>query len=401
MTDTVEFQSRSNLHRLIYFFCALALFVNPLMEAPKNASMGLLLVISLICEIKYKTWTRFGAWDVFFLLFILSYFVGVPLGSYPTKFGVVTDVLRYTLFGWVIYRTNFSEQQRIGLVFWATLGTVVGLIYGAWDFYWLKNGQFWTLNSVGHVNHAAIYDAIATCMALVTLVVYWSVFTVKHRAMWLVMFLICLSYILLGESRATFGAVLAVFFVLGLFYARKKKTILLGLVAVIAVIVALAVTSGVRVVKKQEFNESQDNILSYRDTIWQAGMTAFKAHPLFGLGKENFRHVPISGPGFENGVDHASHAHNVYINNLVEGGIWGFGWLMALFAGVVISLLRSIPGKTSVAAHWANWGWCVSGLGITLIVGLVNTTLHHEHGNLTMFSFALWLSASSLLPRKA
>lgn len=401
MTDTVKIQSCSDLYRLLYFFCAFVLFINPLMEAPKNISMVFLLVISLIYEIKYKRWIHFGTWDVFFLIFILSYFVGVPLSSYPTKFGVVIDVIRYTLFGLIIYRANFSEQQRIGLVFWATLGTVVGLIYGAWDFFWLKNAQFWTLNSVGYVNHAAIYSAIVTCMSLVTLVVYWSNLTIKHRAIWLVMFLICLSYIVLGESRATFGAVFAVFFVLGLSYARKRKNILFGLIALIIVIISLAIISDVRVVKKQEFNESHNNILSYRGTIWKAGMTAFKEHPLFGLGKENFRHVPISGPGFENGITHASHAHNLYINTLVEGGIWGFGWLMALLIGIIVSLLKCIPSKTSVAAHWANWGWCISGLGITLIVGLVNTTFHHEHGNLTMFCFSLWLSTPSLLTRKA
>ncbi|WP_370560485.1 O-antigen ligase family protein [Edwardsiella tarda] len=375
----------------IYVWCAITLFVNPLLEAPKNIAMVLMLVFFIINVVKNNTLNKYGRWDLFFLLFVASYFIGLPFASHLTKVNAITDIVRYMLFGWVIYRMNFPERERLGLVFWATLGTVIGLIYGAYSHYILLQGQYWTLNSVGHVNHAAIYDAIITCMALSTLLAYWATFTFTQRAIWVMMLLICLSYIVLGESRATFGAVLVSMILLGVCHMRRNKKVIIAIAGITALIISISIAGGVRVVVKQEGYETSNNILSYRDVIWRAGLDSVKQHPWFGVGKDNFRDVKIYGRGFTDN-HHASHAHNIYINTLTEGGVWGLFWQMVLFVSVAWTLLRFFPKKTSSSAHWANWGWCVSALSITLIVGLVNTTFHHEHANLAIFGFALWLS---------
>ena len=380
------------LHRALYFLTAFTIFINPLLEAPKNIGMGLMLLVFIAWTIKTRSYS-FKGWDIFFLLFLIAPFIGVPFASEPTEFGVVGDVLRYTLFGWIVYRAGFSEHQRLGVAFWATLGTVIGLIYGAWAHYVQGVGEFWTLNSVGHVNHAAIYNAIVTGVAFTTLLAYWRTFTLANRLTWLAMLLLCLVYVITGESRATFGAVFAMILALGLIFARKNMKILFGAVGAIALLIVVSLLADVRVVAKQESNNSQHIVLSYRDTIWKAGLETVKQHPLFGVGKENFSTVYIDGEGFDGENHHTSHAHNLYVNTLTETGIWGLGWLLALFGGVGISLLRYLPGKNSSAAHWAAWGYSASALCITLVVGLVNTTFHHEHGNLAMFCFALWLAA--------
>lgn len=379
------------LHRALYFFTAFTIFINPLLEAPKNIGMGLTLLVFIAWTIKTKSYS-FKGWDIFFLLFLIAPFIGVPFASEPTKFGVVGDILRYTLFGWIVYRAGFSETQRLGVAFWATLGTAIGLVYGAWAHYINGVGDFWTLNSVGHVNHAAIYNAIITGMALTTLLTYWRTFTLANRLMWLAMLLLCLVFVVAGESRATFGAVFAMMLGLGIVFARKNLKILFGAVGTIVLLIVVALVADVRVVAKQETNNSHNIVLSYRDTIWKAGLEEAKKHPLFGVGKENFGDIYIEGEGFTGENHHSSHAHNIYVNTLTEGGIWGLGWLLALFGGVGIGLLRNLPGKASSTAHWAAWGYGASALCITMVVGLVNTTFHHEHGNLAMLGFALWLA---------
>lgn len=381
------------LHRALYFLTAFTIFINPLLEAPKNIGMGLMLLVFIAWTIKTRSYS-FKGWDIFFLLFLIAPFIGVPFASEPTKFGVVGDVLRYTLFGWIVYRAGFSENQRLGVAFWATLGTVIGLIYGAWDHYVQGVGEFWTLHSVGHVNHAAIYNAIIIGVAFTTLLAYWRTFTLLNRLIWAGMLLLCLVYVITGESRATFGAVFFMMLVLGMVFARNNIKLLAGTLATIVLLVAIAFTADVRVVSKQTATESSNNILTNRDAIWEAGVNASKQHPLFGVGKENFHTIPITGDVAVGEVRYSSHAHNIYINTLAETGIWGLGWLLALFGGVGVSLLRYLPGKNSSAAHWAAWGYSASALCITLVVGLVNTTLHHEHGNLAMLCFALWLAAA-------
>lgn len=379
------------LHRTLYFLLAFTIFINPLLEAPKNIGMGLTLLVFIAWTVKTKSYS-FKGWDIFFLLFLIAPFIGVPFASEPTKFSTTGDLLRYTLFGWILFRAGFNETQRLGVAFWATLGTVVGLIYGAWAHYVQGVGEFWTLNSVGHVNHAAIYNAIVTGMALTTLLTYWRTFTLANRLMWLAMLAMCLLFVVTGESRATFGAAFGMMLVLGLVFARKNMKILFGSVGAIVLLIVVSLLADVRVVAKQETNNSQNILLSYRDTIWKAGLETVKQHPLFGVGKENFSSIYIDGEGFTGKTHHTSHAHNIYVNTLTEGGIWGLGWLLALFGGVGISLLRYLPSKASSTAHWAAWGYGAAALGITLVVGLVNTTFHHEHGNLAMLCFALWLA---------
>lgn len=386
----------------LYVFSALTIFVNPLMEAPKNMAMALMLLAMIYHTVRRggdKSWSR---WESFFVLFVLSYVVALPFSAYHTATKSLTDVARYILFGLVIYRAGFNEQQKRGLVFWAVLGNTVGLIYGAWDHFYLKHGDFWTLNSVGHVNHAAIYNAIICGMALTMVFAYWSVLNFGKRLVWIGMLALSLVYVAFGESRATFGAMMAVVALLSLGFSRKDRRFLALPVVFIAGVISLAVLTDARVVTKQEQNTQAHNILSDRDVIWHAAAEQIRQHPLFGLGKENFRQVSIVWP---NGITgHASHAHNIYINVLTEGGIWAFLWVFGLFGAVGITLVRYWPRKDAQTVSWLSWGAACSALGVTLIVGLVNTPFHHEHGNLTMLCFALWLSQyrqDRLLSRKA
>ena len=373
------------IKNILYYLCAVIIFINPLLEAPKNIVMIILLFAAIYSEVIKKQYQQFGKWDLFFFAYILSCIIGIPLAAYATHFGVVTDVLRYTIFGWIIYRSNFNEKQKIHLVCWATSGTVIALFYGAYSHYIMHEGDFWTLKSVGHVNHAAIYNAIIACMALVTLLSYWKTFTSLNKFLWLLMLLFCLAYIILGESRATFAAVFALFFIFAIIFGRKNRALTVPIVALVTIIITVSFVAKIHIFEKQQQMMEVNNILSDRDTIWQAGINTFKAHPWFGIGKKNYRMIPIKGSGFINENDHTSHAHNIYINTLVEGGIWAFFWLMLLFIGVGFSLFKYFPGHSSDSEQWANWGWCFSGLAVTLIVGLVNTTFHHEHANLIMF----------------
>ncbi|ACT08751.1 O-antigen polymerase [Dickeya chrysanthemi Ech1591] len=392
MTTQLSFSTRHTDNHGLYFFSALAIFVNPLAEAPKNIAMALLLLCVIVQAVMNKKARQWSGWDLFFALYMLSFLVGLPFSAYHTDLSALTDVARYTLFGWVVYRAGFSEKQKIGLVFWATFGTFVGLVYGAWEHFYLGRETYWTLNSVGHVNHAAIYNAIICGMALAVLFSYWSLLSVASRLMWIAMLALSLVYVAFGESRATFGAILVVMLVLGVGFARKSKKFLLLPAFFIAGLIAVAVLSNARVVVKQEQNASDNNVLSYRDTIWLSAFDVVKQHPLFGVGKENFEKIDINKWQDKPLFTHVSHAHNIFINVLTENGIWGAFWVFGLFGAMGVTLIRYLPKKHALPVSWLSWGAACSALVVTLVVGLVNTTFHHEHANLSMLCFALWLS---------
>ena len=86
------------------------------------------------------------------------------------------------------------------------------------------------------------------------------------------------------------------------------------------------------------------------------------------------------------------HGHSIYFNTLAERGMVGFLALMALLAALLVSLIRQRPGAADDDETWLVWGSATSAWIVTCGVGLVNTTLHHEHGILAALLLGLWLA---------
>jgi O-antigen ligase len=72
-----------------------------------------------------------------------------------------------------------------------------------------------------------------------------------------------------------------------------------------------------------------------RGKLWRAGLAVFPENPVFGFGTGRFKTAitPRLGPA-------SQVAHNSYLSVLVEQGIVGFVLYMAMFAAVVLSILR-------------------------------------------------------------
>jgi len=56
------------------------------------------------------------------------------------------------------------------------------------------------------------------------------------------------------------------------------------------------------------------------------------------------------------------------------------------------ALWRRPPRATDDRYDWLLWGGAASAWLVTAAVGMVNTTLHHEHGLLAMLLLGFWLA---------
>ena len=69
------------------------------------------------------------------------------------------------------------------------------------------------------------------------------------------------------------------------------------------------------------------------------------------------------------------------------------------FAAVLIAWLVTLIGRRPRAADddetWLAWGSATGAWVVTMGVGLVNTTLHHEHGILAALLLGLWQSRAA------
>jgi hypothetical protein len=89
--------------------------------------------------------------------------------------------------------------------------------------------------------------------------------------------------------------------------------------------------------------------------LWGAAVHLIAAHPVLGLGPDNFRHFYGAELGLE-GWDERIQANNVYLEILADLGVLGLAAFVWLVAGPLINLAR-------------DWRGCLVSLGIALSIG--------------------------------
>jgi len=87
-----------------------------------------------------------------------------------------------------------------------------------------------------------------------------------------------------------------------------------------------------------------------------------------------------------------SHGHSLYVTTLAERGLVGLGVLLAVLVAWGASLVRGFPDAAAPPLRWTYWGGAAGAWIITTVVGVVNTTLHHEHALLCTLLLGGWLS---------
>jgi O-antigen ligase len=374
---------------------ALAFFL-PLYEAPKSIAWVLYLAAWLANHARARDFGgRWDLWDSLFATWIASGFVVAAFaGLHGSEWGGAIDLLRYASVGWLLKRSRYSTREQRWLYIVLVTSVVLGLAFSHWRL-WARGVQYLELNSVGNVNHTAIYVAImlGTCAA-------W-LFSRGGAAPVAVLALLLVSLVV-SASRGGIGVAFAALIVLGAAFWRRSRWPLLFTVALVVATVVTAWLGGAEVIRKQQRNIEEQNVLAYRDGIWRAALVAWERFPVFGIGIDNYYLVKTervkewreeAGKPFDaSQYSQYPHAHSLYLNTLAERGVVGALALAAVLAAWFFALVRRWPRREDSPDDCFWWGSAAAAWMITCGVGLVNTTLHHEHGILAMLLLGVWLS---------
>lgn len=388
----------------ISLLVALCLFL-PLFEAPKNLAW---LAYSLVWLVNRALSRDFGGrwdfWDSLVAAWIASGFlVAAFAGLHQSEWRGAADLLRYGSILWMAKRARY-EARQIEWVFGAlVLSALLGLGYGYWRLWTgaAKSGYL-QLHSVGHVNHTAIYLAIMLGVCAAWIFASWRPWAWWRRAAGAAIGALILASLIYTKSRGAVGIGLLLLLALGLAWWPRSRAPLAAAAAVLALIIAVAAAVGLDVLRKHAKDVANDNMLSLRDGIWRMGLETWQRYPWFGVGMDNFAVVDLdmvrrwrveAGKGYDPSryVDYP-HAHSLYLNTLAERGLAGFAALMAALIAWAAWLARFRPRAASPPLDWLLWGGAASAWFVTVGVGAVNTTLHHEHGILAVLLLGLWLS---------
>lgn len=380
-------------------------FFLPLLEAPKNLLWLAYAGTWLVNRVRARDFGgRWDLWDSLIALWIVSGFlVAAFAGLRGDEWRGAADLLRYGSLFWMVKRSHYEHRQIRWVLGTLITSTVIGLAAG-YAAIWrgtANDGQL-QLNSVGHVNHTAIYIAIMLGVCSAWMFARWRSWRVGTRAVGLAVTTLVLVSLVVTASRGAIVAGLAFLPALAAAWWRRSRMPVAISTAVVAIVVGLAVLGGAQAVQKYWENVKVGSALSFRDALVRTALAAWQQYPWLGIGMDNFGKVTperVRAWDTAAGRPHdpkryffSSHAHSLYANTLAERGAVGLAVLAAVLIAWAAFLVRRRPRREDGDEAWLTWGCAASAWVVTVVAGLVNTTLHHEHGMLATLLLGLWLS---------
>lgn len=401
-------------------FLSLLILSLPSLEAPKNIFLVLYLITRILHEYfnfhsKKIVWSL---WDNLFLFLIVTallstIFAGMPHLEEWKGFRVFLCAI---LTGWLLSRAQYTNKNMKGLFILIILATIPPLIWGLFQYFILHTKPDLQLNSVGHVNHSAIYLVMIFGASLGLFLTTFrsaprSIFTITSKQFSLAFLsLVYFLSLIISQSRGAFG----IGILLGLtisFLVSQNKKIKWRVILAMIVIIFCTLFFKTGIIQKQITNEKNNNVLSFRDKVWNVSIEASHFSPLLGIGLSNWHFITLQqlkdskekrGEQF-NVKDYffPGHSHNLYLSALVERGIIGL-LVTLIFMGIWAQHLF----KTYFWAKNSNlslylWTGSLSAWIATFGIGFVNTTFHHEHAILACLFLGLFLSFSRQHFRRA
>ena len=405
MKTLAALPTRTELQYPVEFFWLLGLvFFLPLFEAPKNLCWLGYALTWLYNRIRAREWGgSWDRWDGLIAAWIASgYVVAAFAGIHNEEWKEANDILRYGSILWLVRRSRYDERSLLWILGIVVASTLITLFWGYWRVYVARTHDTLELHSVGHVNHSATYLAIVLGLALSASIAYWSRIRFIGRTALVISVMALIVSVFVTESRAAAGAVVLFVVVLAVALgARGRVQACKGaLVALLGIVIVFAVDPSV--LDKTIERTEKGLVFSFRDKIWSNALVEWRRFPWFGVGMGNFGRVSFeqlqewnttqkwSVRASVEGMN--SHAHSLYMTALAERGSIGFGVLMVVLLASGYALLRGVPHAQAPPRDWALFGAALAGWLVTVVVGFVNTTLHHEHGILSVLLFGLWVS---------
>ena len=380
-------------------------FFLPLFEAPKNLLWLAYLAVWLVNRLRTKDLGgRWDLWDSLFAAWIASAFAAAAFaGLHHDEWRSTADVVRYVSILWLVKRARYSDRELKWILGMLVLSTVVGLAQGYYRlFSGIGKSGTLQLHSVGHVNHTAIYIAIVLGVCASWLFARWRSWGAGTRAVALAVNALMMVSLFYTASRGAIGVGLVLLVVLAAAWWPRWRAPVIASAVIVAALVVVALAAQVDVVRRQEQYEATDNVLSFRGGIWRMGLEGWRRFPVFGVGLDNYQYITFDavkawragrGESFDaSRYVHFPHAHNLFINTLAERGLVGLAVLGAVLFAWLLALWRLRPRRDDDDFQCLLWGGALSGWFVTVGVGTVNTTLHHEHAILAVLLLALWLS---------
>ena len=409
--DTMR--TKNILGVLDLFMLSLMIVSLPSVEAPKNIFLVLYLVARILTEFLTFNQKKFhwSHWDSMFLTIVVSALLSTIFAGMPhlEEWKGYKVLLTAILTGWLLSRARYTKEHYQFLFKLIILSTLPPLIWGLYEYLVIHSRVTLEIHSVGHVNHSAIYLVMIFGAALgwflSTLNIKKETLQKKSQTIMLGMLsLLFFISLIIGMSRGAFGIGVILGLSLLILLGKNKKNRLIGIASIIGILL-LAIFLKTNIVQKQINTSKGNNVLAYRDRVWNVSLEASRHSPLLGIGMSNFHFISldqlkqsVEGRGETFNAEKyyfQGHSHNFYLSALVERGIVGLIVTFIFMLAWMTSLMKTFGRAKRSSEETFLWAGSFSAWWATFGIGLVNTTFHHEHGILACLFLGLYVSYTS------
>jgi O-antigen ligase len=398
------FKQAQPLKSLELLFLSLFILTLPSLEAPKNVFLAGFVLIALWNQFQMKKNQAWGAWDSVFFFYISAAFLSAIFAGFAPgdEWRGFRGMLLTTSFGWLITRINFKKIEVSWLFGLAIFAVIPPLVWGMIELKLLHSKTDLQLHSVGHVNHSAIYLAMTFGAMLSYILSAWKSYDLIKRTALILLNLFMFYGLMVGQSRGALGIALLLTGLLILFMPNTKKIKLFSIVFLSLIIIFMFIFKA-NVIEKHISDQKANNVLAFRDVIWNTSVEAARFYPLFGIGNGNWHRINLDeiktsvesrGLSFnkENYVAGVAHSHSLFLTALVERGFVGFLALITLMLFWLIGMKEKFKQISKSTQNAYLWGGALSAWVITFGVGFVNSTFHHEHALLALLLLGLCIN---------
>ncbi|MGR8998589.1 MAG: O-antigen ligase family protein [Gammaproteobacteria bacterium] len=377
----------------------------PSLEAPKTIFLILFITLFLLAHRNILSFKKLVFGDYLLVAWMLVGFVVAGFVEIHHKeWNGASNAMLIPLFLFCLKNSQFNNKEVTLFLVTVLISTLLASAVGLWKLY-SHQKFFLELNSVGHVNHSSVFLCLTFAIALAFALTQYHSTRWFTRLLLITIVIIFGSLIIISGSRGSALAMGIIAISYGLIWTKKsKKPLLVFLLAALLVngVVYIKKESIIQKTLSQTASNISYNSLDERVKIWNSALLIWRHNPVFGLGIKNFNQstrerqknwLAEENKTYTDKTYHpAPHAHNLYLNTLAEQGITGFSVIFLNLFYICYLLYRNIPKREDPPVYWLLWLSAAGGMQVVLINGILNTTLHHEHGLLSVLIIGLWWS---------
>ena len=407
----------SKLETLEFYLLLGGVFFTPLFKAPKNIFIVLFILLWLynhIKSIKLRSSTLFFDSSVAALA-LCGYASAFFTELHGKEWDGPTNLVIICLVILIISKSKYSLAQLQKIFYVVIISTTIAIIEGFIQQHYIRACApkcLFEFHSVGHVNHTAIYILLTFGFCISYIFAFWKQLTISKKLPLLSFAALSAITCILTDSRAAAGGVFLVSIFVSAGYIRKNLKLTSVLIFGICLAIASTIIIEPSVVTKQLDKMHANKTIHVRKKVWNTGLAAWEKYPLFGVGMKNYSLITqdkVKQWKEEknkeyNPENHLSmvHGHSLYVNTLAGKGIVGLAALLIFLSAIAFYLIKHLPKKNSSPNECFYWGTAGSAWFITVAIGFVNTTFHHEHGLLAviMMAYIIHLTRSPQLQNK-